>query len=314
MYIDLNHNFTPQKMNELHQIVEVLKTLEPTVEKLMADHRKNSRRWMPHEVVPWGMGRDFTDEPWKPEDALLRPDCVMAFETNLLTEDNLPYYHAQIALMVDPKSVWGEWNRLWTAEEGGHGCAMRDYLYLSRSMDPNQIERNRHMIMETGFERFFDNPLEVFAYTSAQELATRISHLRAGQRADEPIALKLLTLIARDENFHYIFYRGVMEEALKLAPELCLRAIANQLYSFEMPGTGMTDFELRQALIADAGIYGAREHRDLVIKPLLKFWRLDLLTDLSPAAEKYRDKIMRLERLLDRLVERQDRKAPKSHM
>ena len=236
----------------------------------------------------------------------------MALETNLLTEDNLPYYHAQIQEMVDPGGVWQEWNRLWTAEEGGHAAALRDYLYLKRVMDPEIIEKNRLMIMEAGFDREFADPLEVFAYTSAQELATRISHLRAGQRADEPIVLEILKRISTDENHHFVFYRSVCAEVLARRPDLMLPAINAQMYSFSMPGNGMSNFEIRQAVIANAGIYGAREHRDLVVMPLLRYWKLDQLTGLSPESEKIRDRILRLEKVLDRMVERQERAQKKT--
>jgi len=158
----------------------------------------------------------------------------------------------------------------------------------------------------------FGDPLELFAYTSAQELATRVSHQRTGQKADEPILAKLMTLVARDENFHYVFYRGVVKAALAIAPALMLPALATQLYSFAMPGTGMTQFELRQATIANAGIYGAREHRELVIAPLLDFLEIEGLTGLAPETVKVQERILRLDKVLARLVERQDRLLRKS--
>ncbi len=312
MLVDYRRVISPEERKHFDSIKEVLKAIEPQVEQLLASHRANSRRWMPHEVVPWGMGRDFNELPWSAEQCTLRPEAVLALETNLLTEDNLPYYHAQIQQMVDPDSVWQSWNRLWTAEEGTHAQAMRDYLLLMRVMDPREMEKNRLMMMEAGFDREFGDPLEVFAYTSAQELATRVSHLRTGQKADEPIVLKLLQLISRDENFHYIFYRSVCKAVLELRPDLILPAIMKQLYSFSMPGSKMSNFELREATIANAGIYGAREHRDMVIKPLLNFWELESIKGLTPEVEKTRDRVLKLEKVLDRMVDRQERAQKKT--
>jgi len=312
MLIDYRRQLSQEDRSRYDAIKEVLKAIEPQVREFLADHRKNSRRWYPHEVVPWGHGKDYNEFPWEPGQSPLRPDVVLSLETNLLTEDNLPYYHSQIARMMDPDSVWQDWNRLWTAEEGGHAAAIRDYLYLMRAMDPRQIEENRLNMMETGHDRDFENPLEIFAYTAAQEQATRISHLRTGQRADEPIALKLLSLISRDENFHYLFYRGVVKAILELAPELMLPAIMAQLYRFEMPGSGMSNFQLRQATIANAGIYGTREHRDMVVMPVLRFWEIDKLRGLSPETTKVQERILRLEKVLDRMVERQERSTRKS--
>src|SRR5262249_23534814 len=152
MLVDYRARFTPEQLKHFDAIKEVLKAIEPEVRVLLDNHRRQSRRWYPHEVVPWGEGRDFNSQPWTPEQVSVRPEIVMALETNLLTEDNLPYYHAQIERMVDAKSVWQDWNRLWTAEEGGHAAALRDYMYLKRVMDPRDIELNRLMMMETGFD------------------------------------------------------------------------------------------------------------------------------------------------------------------
>ncbi len=312
MLIPYDRVLSVEERKHLDAVKELLRAVEGDVTGFIANHRQNSTGWYPHEVVPWGRGQDYIEVPWREEHNSLRPEIVVALETNLLTEDNLPYYHAQIERMLTLGGPWQEWNRLWTAEENVHGAALRDYLYLMRVMDPVQIEDNRYGMMETGFDRHFKDPLEIFTYTAAQELATRVSHLRTGQKADEPVVLKLLTLIARDENFHFVFYRSVVSAMLKLAPELVLPAMMNQLYSFEMPGSGMTNFELRKAMIADAGIYGAREHRDMVIAPLLRFWAIDKLTGLSPETQKVQERILRLEKVLDRMVERQERSSKKT--
>lgn len=312
MLIDHRATLSPERRHHLAAIDEVLQAVEPEVERLVDNHRRTSRRWMPHEVVPWGQGRDFGDQPWTAADCRLAPDVVVALETNLLTEDNLPYYHAGIERVMNGGGVWQTWNRLWTAEESKHGEAMRSYMHLMRVMDPAVLEDHRHHAMEVGFDREFSDPLELFAYTSAQELATRVSHQRTGQRAGEPILARLMTLVARDENFHYVFYRGVVKAILAVAPQLMLPALAHQLYSFNMPGTGMTDFELRQATIANAGIYGAREHRELVVAPLLAFLQIDALTGLPPETVKIQERILRLDKVLARLVERQDRALRKT--
>ena len=307
MLIDYRIKITPERRAYLDAVGEALRAIEPQVEVMLETHLAKSRRWSPHEVLPWGRGQDYREQPWSKEQNMLSPEIVEALETNLLTEDNLPYYHAQIERMVEVGGVWQRWNRRWTAEEGLHAAAIRDYLYLTRAMDPERIEKNRLAMMQAGFDRRFDCPLEIFAYTSAQELATRVSHLRTGQKAEDPAALELMKLISRDENFHFVFYRGVTQLLLETTPALMLPAIMKQLYSFEMPGTGMHDFEHKRALIAKAGIYGTREHRDLVIKPLLNFWKIDQITGLPPAAAKAQERIMKLEQVLDRLVERGER-------
>ena len=312
MLIDYRRRLSDSEKIHLDACLVAVAAIEHQVEQLLADHRKNSRRWYPHEIVPWGLGKDFNEIPWDAAQSPVRPDIVVALETNLLTEDNLPYYHSRIETMVEANSVWSEWNRLWTSEEAAHAQTIRDYLHLMRVMDPKVMEDNRRIIMQSGFDRTFSDPMELFAYTATQELATRISHLRAGQKADEPIALRIFSTIARDENFHFIFYRGVVKALLDIVPELMLPAIMNQFYSFSMPGTGMSNYELRQAIIADAGIYGTREHRDMVILPLIKYWDIAGIKNLSSGLQKIQSRILRIEQVLDRMVERQDRAQRKT--
>ena len=64
---------------------------------------------------------------------------------------------------------------------------------------------------------------------------------------------------------------------------------------------------LRQAIIADAGIYGTREHRDMVVLPLLSFWDIAGISGLSPELQKVQSRILRIEQVLNRMVERQER-------
>jgi len=312
MLIDYRIVLSAEERKHLDVCKEALYAVQPKVQEYLDNHRKNSRRWYPHEILPWGKGIDYREVPWAAEQCPLSPEIVLALETNLLTEDNLPYYHAHIERFLENSGPWKEWNRLWTSEEAQHGETIRDYLYLLRVVDPIRIVDERSSVMQAGFDRNFRDPLELFAYTSAQELATRISHLRTGQKADEPIILKLLQLVSRDENFHYIFYRSVTDDLLEIVPDITLIAIMKQLYSFEMPGTGMSNFEFRQKVIANAGIYGVREHRDLVITPLLKYWRIDERSPVTTEGKKAQDRILRLDRVLERMAEKQERSPSKT--
>ncbi len=90
--------------------------------------------------------------------------------------------------------------------------------------------------METGFDSGDKPLLHVCAYVSFQELATRVSHRNTGRITKDPIAERLLTRIAKDENLHMIFYRNIVDAALQLAPGPTMRAIADEVIGFQMPG------------------------------------------------------------------------------
>src|SRR4051812_3335388 len=248
---------------------------------------------MPHEYVPWGEGRDFVTEPWDIEQSKLSPVARTAFEVNLLTEDNLPSYHFEIAARFGRDGAWGTWVHQWTAEEGRHAMCMRDYLLVTRAVDPVQLERDRMEQMRTGYNAVTKTPLQVLAYVSFQELATRIAHRNTGRYTNEPTAERLLARVAADENLHMIFYRDLVRAALQLSPDETVQAIAAEAMGFEMPGIGIRDFSRRAVQIAKAGIYDLRIHHDEVLFPLLRAWKFFELEGLGAAAEQAREQLAR---------------------
>ena len=40
-------------------MIDLVHELEPTVGELLDRHLAATKEWFPHEVVPWGQGRDF---------------------------------------------------------------------------------------------------------------------------------------------------------------------------------------------------------------------------------------------------------------
>jgi acyl-[acyl-carrier-protein] desaturase len=61
-----------------------------------------------------------------------------------------------------------------------------------------------------------------------------------------------------------------------------------------MPGVAMPNFLRRSIEVAKAGVYNLRIHRDRVVLPLLKDWKIAELTDLRPAAAEFQEKILAL--------------------
>jgi acyl-[acyl-carrier-protein] desaturase len=272
----------------------ILAELEPTVGKLLDQHLAAATEWFPHDYVPWERGRSFTAEPWAPGDSSLAAVARTALELNLLTEDNLPYYHLAIWKLFGGNGAWGEWARRWTAEEGRHSIAIRDYLLASRAVDPVALERERMEHVSRGYyPRGIGGPLEGLVYVTLQELATRIAHRNTGALTGDPIAERLLLRVARDENLHYVFYRGVAAAALELWPSAMVLAMRRQVIGFAMPGLELRGFRERAITIAAAGIYDLRIHHEQVLSPvLLKHWGLRELRGLDDEAERARDELL----------------------
>lgn len=287
----------------------LLHELLPAVETLTERHLSTSKEWFPHELVPWSRGRDF--EPgveWDPDEFPL-PDAVRsALFVNLLTEDNLPYYFATIDRVFGGEA-WGVWARRWTAEENRHSVAIRDWLLVTRAIDPIALERARMHQMSGGVVPEPETVPECLVYVTLQELATRVSHFNTGKLLNDPAGTKVMDRVAADENLHYLFYRGMTDAALELDPSSVVCAIESQVRTFEMPGTGIIDFAAHASAIAAAGIYDFLIHHDKVLLPVVvRHWKVDKLEGLTPEAEQAREKVLhqiaRIERVGQRMVER----------
>jgi acyl-[acyl-carrier-protein] desaturase len=270
----------------------LLSELESTVEENLNRHLASAEDWMPHEYVPWSEGRNFVSlggEPWSVEQSRLSPVARAAMELNLLTEENLPSYHRELDRTFGRDRAWGAWVNRWTAEEGRHAYCIRDYLLITRGVDPERLERDRMATVQAGFDSGCKPFLRVCAYVSFQELATRISHRNTGRVSGDPVAERLLARIAVDENLHMIFYRDIVKAALAIAPNQTMRAIADEIAGFAMPGSVVPGFARKAMQMANAGIYDLRVHHDDVVMPLVRHWRLLEMDGLDADGEQARE-------------------------
>ncbi|HEY3336355.1 MAG TPA: acyl-ACP desaturase, partial [Candidatus Limnocylindrales bacterium] len=187
---------------------------------------------------------------------------------------------------------------------------LRDYLTVTRNMDPTLLERGRMAQLQQGYDHESPDTLHGLAYVAFQELATRISHRNTGRYSDDPVADRIMVRIAADENLHMVFYRDIITAAIAIEPSAAVRAIVDEVLSFQMPGAGIPNFLRKAADIAKAGIYDLRVHRDEVLLPIIKFWGVFELTGLDAAAEEARRRLAEHLDKLDRAAKRfEDRLA-----
>jgi len=285
----------------------VLHELMPLVEKSLDRHVGAANEWFPHDYVPYEEGRNFVKEPWRPEDSRLPDIAQTALEINLLTEDNLPYYHLALWRTFGQEEAWGEWVRRWTAEEGRHAIVIRDYLTVTRGCDPKALEQGRmDQALRGWYPEFAEQgPLDGVVFTTLQELATRISHRNTGAITDDETAEKLCSRVATDENLHYVFYRDMAVQAIQMNPSAMVEAMHRQITNFAMPGAGIPGFREKAKAMASAGIYNLRIHLDQVLRPVLdNHWRLADIDGLSDEAKQKREDIYTHLERLDRVAAR----------
>jgi acyl-[acyl-carrier-protein] desaturase len=311
--------------------LELIHELEPLAEAGLNQHLASTRNWNPHDYVPWAVGGNFASlggQEWDTEQSRLSDVARVAMVTNLLTEDNLPSYHRTIAEYFSIDDAWGAWVNRWTVEENRHGIALRDYLVVTRAVDPIALEQARIAQVTAGFspgqqgQRAIrpDSMLDALSYVTFQELATRVSHRNTGRACAEPIADQLLKRVAADENLHMIFYRGLTAAALDIAPDQAMTSIWRILVNFQMPGFAIPNFRRNAVKIAVGGIYDLRQHLDDVVLPVLRKWRIFERDDFGPEGARRRDELALYLKRMDseaakfgesktRYLEREARKA-----
>ena len=101
--------------------LELLTELEPVAEKLINRHMV-MWDWNPHDYIPWSEGKNYYalgGQDWDIEQSKLSEVARVAMVQNLLTEDNLPAYHREIAMNFSMDGPWGFWVNRWTAERTG---------------------------------------------------------------------------------------------------------------------------------------------------------------------------------------------------
>ncbi len=275
---------------------EILHELKPKVGELLERHLKASKEWFPHKLVPWERGADLdVDADWNPE-AFPLPDAVRsALFVNLLTEDNLPYYHAHIARILGRDGeAWLDWNHRWTAEEARHAVVIRDYLIVSQAIDPVDLERARMHQMTTAVVPEPPSVADTVSYVALQELATRISHRNTGKLLEDPAGYNVMARVASDENNHFLFYRDMFTAMLEVDPSTAVIALERQVREFEMPGVGIPNFKSHALAIARAGIYDLALHHDQILQPVvIRHYGIENVEGLNAEAEKAREALLK---------------------
>ncbi|KUI05997.1 acyl-ACP desaturase [Mycobacterium sp. IS-3022] len=318
-----------ENLTDLHLLHE----LEPVVEKNLNRHLSMRKDWNPHDYIPWSDGKNYYalgGQDWHPEQAQLSEVAQVAMIQNLLTEDNLPSYHREIAMNFGMDGAWGQWVNRWTAEENRHGIALRDYLVVTRAVDPVQLEQLRVEQVTRGFspgqnqqgDLFAESLFDSVIYVTFQELATRVSHRNTGKACNESVADQLLARVSADENLHMIFYRDVSEAGFEIAPDQAMHSLHRVLRNFKMPGYTVPEFRRKAVIIAVGGVYDPRIHLDDVVMPVLKKWRIFEREDFTGEAARMRDDLgvlveeleeasQKFEESKQRRLEREARKAEK---
>lgn len=291
--------------------IDLVTEIAPDVERLYNRHLEAPRLWFPHEQIDWGQGEKFSERPWSETDYPLAAGVRSSIYVNLLTEDNLPYYTSTLLAHAPKGHPILDWNHQWTMEENRHSMVMRDWVHISRCIDPTMLEEGRRVQMGKGEVPQPETIADLITYVSFQEKATQVAHRNTGAHLpkDDKVGRNVLALIAGDETKHYLFYRDLAHAAFAIDPSTMMIAAARQVTAFSMPGTGIPSFTRHAVRIAREGIYGLGQFLKDVLEPVLALWDVDHLTGLSAEAEKARTELDAFVAKMSETVERMAQKA-----
>ncbi|MEV7198114.1 acyl-ACP desaturase [Streptomyces sp. NPDC093510] len=119
-------------VGELAEVVLPEPEPEPSAERLLPEwHLAAARDWLPHQFVPWGSAPDFDGslKTLSQESAQSTPSQPVqnALIINLLTEDNPPGHHFEIATRFGRDGAW-ELGVMSTTGLGAAGRQAQDRL------------------------------------------------------------------------------------------------------------------------------------------------------------------------------------------
>ncbi|WP_067573555.1 acyl-ACP desaturase [Nocardia acidivorans] len=275
---------------------ELLEQLAAEVEANLVRHIALAAEWQPHDYVPWDDGRNFeflggTD--WEPGQSELSEVSKLALTVSVLIADNLPSYHREIGkyLRTGP---WWRWVGRWTAEENRHEILVRNYLMVTRAVDPIELERMRMAHMTAGFRRPAMHLIEVLATCAFEEAAAAVRHRNTAATADNPIVASIAERLAADDELQTVFFANLVSAALDLVPDQAVRAIADRIADFHVPVVDLADGKTSDEVLAEAGIYDKAQEPALVFGPLLERWNIFTRTDFGETGEKARTELAHL--------------------
>jgi acyl-[acyl-carrier-protein] desaturase len=269
---------------------ELLESLAPEVEANLQRHIAAADEWQPHEFVPWDDGRNFEflgGVDWDPAQSGLGETAKLALTVGVLIADNLPSYHREVGkyLRTGP---WWRWVGRWTAEENRHEILLRNYLMVTRSVDPVALERSRMEHMTTGFRRPPLHLLDVLAEAAFDEAAAAIRHRNTAALGENPLVTAIAERLAADDELQSVFFANLVAAAFDLVPDQAMRAVADRVAAFRVPELTLADGRNSTEVLADASIYDPARAADLVFAPLLERWNVLSRNDFGEAGEQAR--------------------------
>ncbi|MGL4304769.1 MAG: acyl-ACP desaturase, partial [Mycobacteriaceae bacterium] len=206
---------------------------------------------------------------------------VDALAIVLLTKDNLPAYHRELVHHFTLEGQWGQWIGRWTGEENQHAIVIRDYLMVTRNIDPVALEQTRMQHMVQGYRPLGFSGLETLVFAALHERALSVLLGQIRQVTADPILRNILDLVLGDEDLHFQFFSELVKFGLSRWPNGMMQAINARVHGCELVGASIVGYADRLQAVATSGIYGAQVHHKSVLKYAVNQWDVFVRNDLD---------------------------------
>lgn len=251
--------------------------LEPVVAENLARFLDTADEWYAHDYVPFSEGRDFAflgGEDWDPSQVTLPKEVTDPLEVLLITKDNLAGYHRELVEHFILEDKWGRWLGRWTAEENLHAIAIREYLMVTRNIDPNADEQVRVNHVMRGYRASNYGQIETLVFMALWERAHAVYLRNLEAKIDEPVLKKLVGRIAKDEERHLEVFDNLVKHCLETHRDQTINAIGRRANGLPVIGGDILEYrDNKLRTVADAGIFD-QDMADTVVSDSITGWGL----------------------------------------
>ena len=241
--------------------------LEPVVEEQLRRHLDTEDAWFAHDYVPFGQGENYAflgGRDWDASDVTLPKKVTDAVEILLITKDNLAGYHRELVEHFILEDKWGRWLGRWTAEEHLHAVALRNYLVVTREVDPSANEDVRVEHVMKGYRADSYSQIETLTFMAMWERAHAVFCRNLAAQTDEPVLRGLVEKIARDEERHADFFSNLVAHCVTSMRDETVDAIATRAAALDVVGGDIDAYTDKVAAVAEAGIFDRAALRQVV--------------------------------------------------
>lgn len=241
--------------------------LEPVVQQELRRHLDSEDLWYAHEYVPFEQGENFAflgGRDWDPSQVTLPKTVTDALEILLITKDNLAGYHRELVFSFILEEKWGRWLGRWTAEEHLHAIALRNYLVVTREIDPAANEDVRVQHVMKGYRADTYSQIERLAFMAFFEREHAVFCRNLEAVITEPVLKGLIGRIAKDEERHEEFFANLISHLLNTSRDETVAAIAARAGELAVVGSDIDAYADKVAHMAEAGIFGPEQLRGVI--------------------------------------------------